>query len=322
MRSAIVYYSQTNSTRLVARAIRDGVKDVAGQCDLFTVRQAKDLDLSGYGLVGLGSPIWMGAETPNLRIWIDALPKQDGRPCFAFNTHGVMPELYFPSLVRRLNHKGFTVIGTRDWLGEARFQTAASPYYTTGHPDEQDLAEAREFGREMARSAPRVAAGETSLVPPVPELQWTPQLQILFEFFKTGHNPHGYMTYDRSKCNYPKCRICVDNCLMQYIDFDREPRQYGSCGDHCDMWMGCTFCEAVCPTGAISCDWEAQEKRSPTGGFAVGGNALHDGALKMIAEGRLRMKIPLETIDWSHQFRHEHPKHPRYKVPRKEPDEI
>ena len=29
-------------------------------------KQAKELDLFGYDLVGLGSPIWMGAETPNL----------------------------------------------------------------------------------------------------------------------------------------------------------------------------------------------------------------------------------------------------------------
>jgi flavodoxin/ferredoxin len=321
MRSAIVYYSQNDSTRKIARAIRDGLRAATGQCDLFTVKQAKELDLAGYDLVGLGSPIWMGAETPNLRNWIDALPKQGGRHVFAFNTHGVMPELYFPSLVRRLMFKEFTVVGTRDWFGEVKFQTAPVPYYTEGHPDAQDLEEAAGFGREMAQNSARIAAGETDLIPPVPELVWTPQLQILFEFFKTGHNPHGHMTYDRSKCLYPKCRICVENCLMEYIDFSQEPRKYGSSGDHCDMWFGCTFCESICPTGAISCDWEAQEKRNVTGGFRVGGNALHENAVKMVAEGRLRMTIPFESVDWKRLWYQVHAQRPRYKVPKKESDE-
>jgi len=55
-----------------------------------------------YDLIGLGSPVWCGAETPNVRRFVESLPPQQGRHIFVFNTHGVMPEQYFPAVVRRL----------------------------------------------------------------------------------------------------------------------------------------------------------------------------------------------------------------------------
>jgi ferredoxin len=53
------------------------------------------------------------------------------------------------------------------------------PYYTDGHPDRVDLADAEIFGREMAERALRIHAGETRLIPDIPEgpdadTLWTP----------------------------------------------------------------------------------------------------------------------------------------------------
>lgn len=317
MKSLVIHYSQTGNTAKIARAICRGLSARVEQCDQRTVAEADPQQLGTYELIGIGSPVWCGAETPNIRRFIEALPYQKGRHVFCFNTHGVMPEQYFPTVVRRLKGRGFTVIGMKDWFGDVRFQMAPSPYYTHGHPDEIDLAEAEAFGREMAEASRRIAAGETELIPAMPERVLTPQLLALTEFYRSGHNPHGYLTYDETKCNYPKCRLCMDNCLMGYIDLSKEPRRYGSEGTACDMWLGCTFCEMICPTGAISCDWEQFQKdfREKIG-CVLDGNPLAEAAEACITSGRLRMLIPREDIRWDTPFWKTHSKRPRLKISR------
>ncbi len=315
MKSLVIYYSQTGNTRKVARAIHKGMSSLLKQCDITPVKEVKPQDLNNYDLIGLGSPVWCGAETPNVRRFIERLPPQQGRHLFSFNTHGVMPEQYFPTVVRRLKGKGFTVIGMRDWYGDGLFQLAPSPYYTHGHPDEIDLTEAEEFGKEMVEVSQRISAGETRLIPPVPEQVLTPQLLVLTEFYRSGHNPHGFIQYDREKCAYPKCHLCMDHCIMDYIDLSASPRVFGSNRTECDMWLGCTFCEMICPTGAISCDWEGFVKDfSEKIGVILGGNPLADAAEKAIASGRLRMLIPREEVRWDRLYLMVHSKRPRFKI--------
>lgn len=309
MKCLIIYYSQTGNTQSIARAIQKGMTPHVDQCDLAHVKTVKSEDLNGYDLIGLGTPVWMGGFTPNVRIFVENLPKQNGKHIFSFNTHGVMPELYFPGVTRKLTMKGFTVIGTGDWYGSVHFQIAPKPYFTDGHPDEVDLAEAGTFGRQMAQVSQKISAGQTDLIPPLPEFQLTPQLLALLEFYQSGHNPHihGQISYDREKCLYPKCRLCEENCTMGYIDLSADPPRYGSKGDGCDMWMGCTFCELICPTGAISCDWDkALEDNMKLGEF-FGANPLEAAYRNAVESGRLRKLSPDEI------------KGPYYKVYSKRP---
>ncbi len=317
MRSLIIYYSQTGNTKKITRAIHNGISSQLERCDIVPVKEANPEDLNKYDLIGLGSPVWCGAETPNIRRFIESLRQQKGKHIFSFNTHGVMPEQYFPYVVRRLKGKGFTVIGMRDWYGDARFQLAPSPYYTDGHPDEIDLKEAEEFGKEMVEASRRISAGDTHLIPPVPEHVLTPQLLVLTEFYRSGHNPHGLIKYDREKCTYPKCHLCMDNCLMDYIDLTASPRVFGSNKTECDMWLGCTFCEMICPTGAISCDWQGFIKDfNEKIGVTLEGNPLADAAEKAIASGHVRMLIPKEQVRWDKPYFIVHNKHPRFKMPK------
>lgn len=319
MKSVIVCYSQTGNTRKVARAVQRGVIEAAGACELVSVKEADPADLGDYDLVGLGTPVWNGGEPPNVTRFLNAVPEQGGRHAFSFNTHGVMPELYFPHMVRRLNALGFTVLGTADWYGDCIIQTFPSPYFTGGHPDDVDLAEAERFGRDMVERSRRVSAGETDLIPPVPDHVLTPQLLALLQFYRAGHNAHGRFTYDAEKCNYPKCTLCIDNCLMEYIDFSGEPRRYGSEGDACDMWMGCTHCENICPTGAISGDWEGHRERMRHvfAGMGMGGENL---LAKVIddaeAAGRFRRLVPREEVLAAKPFFMVHAKRPRFRLPK------
>ena len=311
MKCVIIYYSQTGNTKKIAHAIHKGMNRVAEQCDIAQLKDSRPQDVDRYDLIGLGSPVWMGGFSPNMRIFVENLPEQKGKHIFSFNTHGVMPELYFPSVVRKLKAKGFTVIGWRDWYGSAHFQVAPQPYFTDGHPDEIDLNEAEDFGAEMVEKSQKISAGETDLIPPLPELTLTPQLLVLLDFYQSGHNPHGRLKYDREKCTYPKCRLCVDHCLMSYIDLSADPPRYGSEGDECDMWMGCTFCELICPTDAIHCDWEVALAEIAGLSDFFGYNPLVKAAEEAESSGRLRRLAPREIKG---PYFVVHNKRPRFKI--------
>jgi hypothetical protein len=56
-----------------------------------------------------------------------------------------------------------------DWYGDCYLLHNIEPYPTRGHPDEVDLKEAEDFGREMVVRSWRISAGETDLVPPQPQ---------------------------------------------------------------------------------------------------------------------------------------------------------
>ena len=194
MRSVIIYYSQTGSTRKIAHAIHRGMGQITDPCDIMTIREADHLDLKKYDLIGLGSPVWMGGLPPNMRIFVENIPQQAGKHVFSFNTHGVMPELYFPSVVRKLRVKGFTVIGMRDWYGSVHFQVAPKPYFTDGHPDETDLREAELFGAEMVERSRKIYSGQTDLIPELTDLPMSPPSNL----------PKPQPELLKDKCLYPE----------------------------------------------------------------------------------------------------------------------
>ena len=311
MKVLIIFYSQTGNTALIARAINKGIEPLVEQCDLKPVKEVKPKNLDKYDLIGLGTPVWMGGFTPNVRIFIEKLPFQNGRHIFSFNTHGIMPELYFPSVLRKLKIKGFTPIGWQDWYGNVHFQIAPKPYFTDGHPDSIDLQEAESFGRKMIDVSRRIQSGYVDQIPQLPDFNLTPQLLVLLEFYQSGHNPHGQLFFNKEKCLYPRCRICEENCLMGYIDLSADPHSYGSKGYACDMWMGCTFCELICPTGAIYCDWDRVLHENMGLADLFGANPLEESYKKAIETGRLRKLVSGEIKGPYYKV---YDKRPRFKL--------
>ena len=189
--------------------------------------------------------------------------------------------------------KGLTIIGYKDWYGSNFLQHLPKPHLTDGHPDEIDLREAEDFGREMAVKSRRIYSGEVHLIPELPggktdDLLW-----------QTEPFPYGEVTRVRSialkqrkvnmeKCRYPECTLCVDNCPMNSIDFSISPPKFKS---NCFAEF---FCEAICPEGAIEVDF---------GPLA----AVHDIPVKercvrlleeAEAKGRFRRLVPLEEVGW------------------------
>ena len=322
MKTLIIYYSQTGNTGKIAYAIRDGIRKAAGQCDIVALKNAKYEDLNKYDLIGIGSPMWF-AEPPNLTLWIDALPDQGGKQAFFFSTHGTLPLLYAPIMSRKLTMKYFTVIGWNDWYGS--YLSDAPVWFTDGHPDEIDLKEAEEFGKQIAETSKRISAGEKNLVPALPEMPAV-SFQALDLMLRAihkvpGFNLHGILGYDKSKCNYPKCHICIDNCPMGYIDFSVEPRRFGQEGDRCAT--PCNFCGMICPTGAIyrigdamNSIYQSEAKRLEDIARVEGKNAFVAGIDEDEAKGKFRYLIDKTKIGKHMPGAPKEIKHPRYKIPK------
>ncbi len=315
MKVLIVYYTQTGNTMKVAKAIARGARTVADQVDVVNVKKAKDYDPADYDLVGIGTPIWK-TDTPNIRNWYHKLPNQNGKHCFAFATHGTLPHLCFPVMLPLLRRSGFTPIGYKRWYGSAVLPTTPWPYYTHGHPDEQDLAEAEAFGKEMVENSIRIHAGETDLIYPDPEMndKVFSQAMICSHMLSEPFNPIGTMIRDPEKCLYPKCRLCVDNCTMDYNDFDAVPQRFGNRGFQCDDCHECSYCFLICPVGAIRIVPDIYEQAEKAKGYHNPGfEAMLDRDEK---EGSFRRLIPKDQVGYDTPFIIAHPKHPHLRVPR------
>jgi flavodoxin/Fe-S-cluster-containing hydrogenase component 2 len=324
MKSIIIYYSQTGNTREIAHAIHRGLGQVAEHCDIIPLKKATYEDLQNYDLIGMGSPIWF-AETPNITLWLDGIPYQDGKHAFFFSTHGTGPRLYAPIMARKLTMKDFTVIGWNDWYGGNQVESAPA-WFTDGHPDEIDLKEAEAFGVEMGERSQRIASGEKGLIPSLPEMP-APSFQVLDLLLRAVHkipgfSLHGRFAYNPEKCTYPRCRVCVDNCPMGYIDFSVEPRKFGQEGDQCNT--GCRFCEMICPTGAITqcgdamnSTLQSEKKRFAEIDKMEGSNAFVAEINEAEAQGRFRRLIPKEKVGLVATGADEI-KRPRLKVPKDE----
>jgi len=269
LKGIVVYYSATGSTRKVAKAIHRGMKDLMEECDIAPINKVDPKDMANYDLIGIGGPIWYYRETANLRLFIYNMPRLEGKLCFPFCSHGSSPSGFMFSLGWALRRKGLEIIGYGDWYGSV-FQVLhmPKPYFTDGHPDEIDLKEAEDFGREMAGLAQRIASGEAS-VPKMPkgakaDPLWRP---VHFEGRPPAEEaggerprfqpmPRPQRNINMEKCTYPKCTLCVDNCIVNSIDFSATPPVFRK---NC---INCSLCDKMCPVGAIEVDAETMQRRT------------------------------------------------------------
>ncbi len=313
MKACIVYYSQTGNTQSIARAVFSGLESAGWEVRLSFLSDTTAAMLESADLIGIGSPVWYEMP-PNVRLFIEALPEQAGKPCFSFCTHGTLPDLYFPLVIPRLQKKGFSVLDWKSWYGDCCIQIFPFPYYTAGHPDASDISEAQDFGRSVGEKALRFLSGADRSLPEAPAPHMQPlHANAAIEHLGGFHNVHGRLLRDASKCRYPKCRICMDNCPMQYIDL--AAGRFGSCGDACDDRHGCTYCELICPSGAIH-PAVPYEEAAPVG-------VSHDMPLfsrtlsRAEADGTFRRLIPEDEVGVTTPYYAAHPQHPRRKPLRK-----
>jgi ferredoxin len=281
------------------------MSQVNKESDIAALKEVKPAELGAYDLIGLGSPVWAAKEPPNVTAFINGMAVSGKKHVFPFCTHGALPSGFMQSVVPLLRKKGLQVIGYHDWYGGCVNQILPKPYLTDGHPDEIDLAEAMDFGREMAERSRRIYAGETSLIPRLPTInEWNETYSgrpvgSIEQFEKMKAEVMRKRSINADKCT--GCGLCAANCPFDSIDLTVSPPVFKS------SCFGCFFCEEICPEGAIDMEFEEITR-------------IHDEIVRNIfmttlaraeAKGRFRRLVPLKDIGWNTHW-YQISKPPRY----------
>lgn len=329
MKSLVIFYSQTGNTKKIAQAIGEGIKKRTGQCDVKSLRDVKPGDWLDYDLVGIGSCVWSSSPITNVIWHIKELPEGvRGKHAFFFCTHGILPGRCIIRGVQPMQEKGLTVLGWKDWYGQASVPGHGKPWYSDGHPDEYDLEEARAFGEAMVRHSEKVSAGRTDIIPKLHSKEASD------EIYGVGHpfifkaedmppmpeGPAGEAELEEPYIlPYPTTMDYV--CMIEGIDNVERGRGRRSeklrinaekcigchrCVQAC--WCGnidgstrvptirsnncelCLFCEGVCPTGALEFNFR---KPDPEMASRPGMSTELDLAE---AVGRFRRILPEEEV--------------------------
>jgi ferredoxin len=308
MKSIVIYYSQTGNTKKLAQAIHTGLSELSEQCDIARLQDVDTEDLTKYDLIGLGAPVWHRREPIHVMNFIEyTMNSVEGKHSFAFCTHGLLPGRFLARVVPLMAQRGLIVIGWNNWYCSVTMPEKPKPYFTDGHPDEIDLNEAKSFGREMAKRSMKIYTGEDQLIPTLPKGRdydelypgrgnsWqlsnnrrqevpenTEQLEMLglrsFDF-----------KFNREKCLYPNCTLCIDNCPTNSINMSASPPIIRK---RCDR---CWFCEQICPQGAIEVDWESIARLIDK--YVV--QDFTEVSEEAEAKGRFRRLVPLKDVGWN-----------------------
>ena len=249
MNIAIAYFSQTGNTARVAEYIGRGLESDGHSCDLLPFIQADNIDtseFSRYDVIGLGCPTFSYYEPYNVVLFIRRLRQLEGKKSFVFTSSGGHPGNTLPSLAGQLERKGLIIIGGFSCDGQT-LQPPVSPYpgYGHKHPDEVDLQDAEHFGKTLAERMLYLAQDDPKTIN---DFSWlTDELYSTFGSNKPKSDDFLLeMTWDKERCKYPLCTLCMDYCPMRAIDLSRKTVKWRK------ACISCYFCEAICPYDAIN----------------------------------------------------------------------
>ena len=294
MKTLIICFSQTGHTQRVAEEIRSGILEASDSCDLVALADVDQECLDDYDLVGLGCPVFYYKPPFHVSQFMEELPQLVGKQWFVFCSHGSVMGMTLIMMAEQLTRKGIEVIGDHDTYADGTLPFYPYPTVTTGHPDAQDLLEAREFGAMIAKRSRAVSAGDRSgITPPrsVPD-EWVPEEAVQFtpEFLKQIMPP---LSIDEDRCTW--CGACEDACPVEGIDIDAEPIEIQ------EPCIYCFHCVNVCPTAAIQADWALVVAAAPHN-YARYIQALHNAAKR----GEFRWLVDPDSMNFEDPLYKQH----------------
>jgi flavodoxin I len=167
MKMLVCYFSNTGNTEKIAQSITEGLESET--VELIKVEDADPSSLKNYDLVVLGSGIYGGKLNKKVIDFMKNVTEYPPKFAF-FNTHqsATSYQKAFKRIRGKIEESGSEVIGEFDCIGEnlgmpketilgmlaklppeERKRQEAKLEQTKGHPDEQDLANAKSFGKSL-----------------------------------------------------------------------------------------------------------------------------------------------------------------------------
>ncbi len=151
MRTLIVYCSDyKRNTEKIARVFA-----AKTDCMLVNIRDASDINVEGYNLIGFGSGVYRESLSPKLFGLVDKLSLA-GKNVFVFSTSGVGMKFYNNSLISLLQSKGAVTRGSfackgsfvaSEFTNKKIFDIIGR--LSQGHPNDKDIKAAERFILEI-----------------------------------------------------------------------------------------------------------------------------------------------------------------------------
>lgn len=169
MQIMVCYFSNTGNTEKIAKSIVEGLE--GEEVELIKIEDADPLTLKNYDLVVLGSGIYGGKLNKKVIDFMKIVNEYP--PSFAFfNTHqsATSYQKAFNRIRAKIEENQSKIIGEFDCVGEnlgmpketilgmleklppeERKRQEAKIKETVGHPNEQDLENAKAFGKSLIK---------------------------------------------------------------------------------------------------------------------------------------------------------------------------
>lgn len=142
MKTLIIYTSVHHSnTEKIGKVIAESLN-----ADMVKAENLNLDDLSGYDLIGFGSGIYMSKFHKSITDLIENMPIISNKKAFVFSTSGMGKMEYNKPLEKKLEEKGFKVIGSFACKGFDTF----GPFkliggIAKGRPNDEDIQKAKEW---------------------------------------------------------------------------------------------------------------------------------------------------------------------------------
>jgi flavodoxin len=136
MKSLVVHYSRGGKTRKVAEAIAREL-----ECEAIDAGKGEP-DISGVDLLLVGSGNYGGKPHHSIQSFIDGLKPTEKAKAAVFATSGGPRPKGIDTMKQGLEAKGYEAIASFDCRGQFMLMNR-------GHPDQDDLENARAFAAEL-----------------------------------------------------------------------------------------------------------------------------------------------------------------------------
>ncbi|HHU63042.1 MAG TPA: flavodoxin [Clostridiales bacterium] len=147
MKSLIIYCSDyRNNTEKIARVFAEETGS-----ELINIKDAGDVDIDKYKLIGFGSGVYKENLSPKLFNLVEKFNLKD-KKVFVFSTSGVGITFYNNKLIKLLVSKGAKIIGSfackgsfmaREFSNNKLFDIIGR--FSQGHPNDKDIKKAERF---------------------------------------------------------------------------------------------------------------------------------------------------------------------------------